>query len=243
MAGSKPQAGTPMGPTEQGPRRHPASCLQHSRRASWMGAAVARTPPARHPAQLLSWWPCRRRRRPGASLPLPAASSGTASLHAAPLAPASAPSSLLLAPRWAVGERGLTMGVLGCSPQADAGARAACAAREERESGVVGGRVRLPAWDRRCNHRHQSQPHPSVRSAAQPACCGAAGHGCKLHRPAVGPPSDSGSGGRWKGGVGSGMGRRRPSSLATAAAAGPGASRQVSSMRGTYSSAASSQGR
>ena len=38
--------------------------------------------------------------------------------------------------------------------------------------------------------------------------------------PAVGSPSGSGSGGRQRGGVGSGMGRWRPSYLAPAAAAG-----------------------
>ena len=129
-----------------------------------------------------------------------------------------------------MGERALPMGAPGCSSQADAGAHAACAAHagKEGECGVrwvnaPGARLGAATIATTISSAQACPWQP----AGQPAGSKQQGTAASCSRPSVGAPYGSGSGGRHRGGVGSGMGRRRPSRLATAAASGTGESRQL----------------
>lgn len=174
-------------------------------------------------AQLTSRRPCRRR-RPGANppLPLPAASGRrTPSLLCALLAGAL---SLLplLSPGWPLWELRLPWEMPGCTPPAGAAAGAACPAGQAIEC-VESGRGGAAAGP-------DVSACKAMLQARQPGtqCAACAATSCAEQQPPLGAPSEPVDGGgramssSRRGGVGSGIGMKRPLLWASAARGGAG---------------------
>ena len=197
-------AGRAAGQRERRDRATHGPCCQRPRQASKLKARCAlcrHAAPSCQLAQTHSWWPgCASS---GVSRPAFASQAGTAS------------SLLLLSPRWLA----LPVGVSGSTPTGDAGSGAACPAGQRQYGGWE--KVTLPAWPG--NH-----PQYSDRQLANKPANPTSQQSIQLQGTAAScawPPLGSRCGGdrrgRMRGGVRLGMGRERPSCLASAAAAGP----------------------